>query len=235
MSATCASHQPLPAIFMNEQQTHFKAWFDKTIKEQFEIRQELIGQSIVEIFYTPKVEGWDINIIDDTVIHLPLGYLTFVTSNGLIYEINTNYQSFCGGLFGIMLTKKTTRETHNPTVYTLTNYTQMDKKWNDISKNKISKVEWNWKEPTLKSNQVVLTRNEVQKYIFEDCFVPENLVFEFDNKQKILFFGLEPDTENTEVQTYSLISCGEEIMIFLDETKLKNWNINTIGYQIEIN
>lgn len=218
---------------MDTQQTHFNTWFDKTINEQLEIRQELIGQTIAEIFYTPKVEGWDIAIKDETVIHLPLGYLTFVTSNGHIYEINTNYQSFCGGLFGITLNKKDSKETHNPIAYALTNYMLLDKKWSDISKFKISKIEWNWKEPTCNANQQVLTKRDIKKYLFADCFVPENFVFHFDNGQKVYFFALEPDEEILDKQTYKLLSCGEEIMIFFDESKLQNWNINTIGFQIQ--
>lgn len=37
----------LPVIFMNTQKTHFRTWFDQFIKDQFEIRKELIGESIV--------------------------------------------------------------------------------------------------------------------------------------------------------------------------------------------
>ena len=84
-----ASIYELPVIFMDIHQTHFKDWFDKTINNQLEIRQELVGQSITEIFYTSQVDGWDIHIKDETVVHLPLGYLTFVTSKGHIYEFAT--------------------------------------------------------------------------------------------------------------------------------------------------
>jgi hypothetical protein len=219
---------------MDTQHTNFKYSFDKTIKDQSEIRQELIGQTIVEIFYTPKVEGWDINIEDETVIHLPLGYLTFVTSTGLICEINTCYQSFCGGLFGIMLERKLTKETHNPVVYPLTNYMLIDKKWNDVSKFKITQINWNWNEPTFKSNQQLLTKIEAQKYLFEDCFVPESFVFHFENGKKIYFFSFEPDEEIKDKQTYKLLTCGEELMIFLDETKLQTWGIKTFGFQIMV-
>ena len=219
---------------MDIHQTHFKTWFDKTINDQSEIRQELIGQTIAEIFYTPKVEGWDITIKDETVIHLPLGYLTFVTSSGRIYEINTNYQSFYSGLFGITLNKQDSKETHNPTAFDLINYMLLDKKWSDLSKFKIGKIEWNWKEPSCKANKQILTKREIKNYLFKDCFVPENLVFHFDNGQKVYFFALEPDGEMLDTETYKLISCGEEIMIFLDESKLQNWNINTIGFQIQL-
>ena len=219
---------------MDTHQTHFRDWFDKTLNDQSEIRQELIGQSITEIFYTPQVEGWDINIKDETVIHLPLGYLAFVTSKGHIYEINTNYQSYCGGLFGIMLTKQLTRETHNPTAFPLTNYMLLDKKWSDVSKFKISQIDWNWNEPTFNLNQQVLTKSEAQKHVFKDCFLPENFVFHFDNGQKLYFFSFEPDAEIKDKQTYKLLSCGEEIIIFFDETKLQSWDINKIGFQISV-
>jgi hypothetical protein len=217
---------------MDTHKIHFKAWFNKTINDQLEIRQELIGQSIAEIFYTPKVEGWDINIKDETIIHLPLGYLTIVTSLGHIYEINTNYQSFCGGLFGIMLAKKLTKETHSLAAFPLTNYILLDKKWSDISKFKLSQIDWNWNEPTFNPNQHVLIKSKAQKYIFEDCFLPESFVFHFDNGQKVYFFSFEPDAEIKDNQTYKLLSCGEEIMIFFDETKLLDWDIKTTGFQI---
>ena len=219
---------------LQSQKEHFKSWFDRTIKEQSEIRQELIRQSITEIFYTLRVEGWDINIKDETVLHLPLGYLIFVTSSGNIYEINTNYQSFCGGLFGIMLHKRDTKETHNSTAFPLINYMLLDKKWSNISKLKINQIEWNWNEPTYKASEQILTKQEAGRYLFEDCFVPENKAFHFDNGQKIYFFALEPDEEITNRQTYKLLSCGEELIVFLDETKLQNWNINTIGFQIQV-
>ena len=219
---------------LQTQKEHFSNWFDRTIKEQSEIRQELIGQSIVEIFYSTRIQGWDIDIKDDTVIHLPLGYVTFVTSSGNIYEINTNYQSFCGGLFGLMLHRKSTKETHNPAEFPLTDFMLLDKKWSDIRNLKINQVDWNWNDPTYKVNQRILTKQEVQKYLFDDCFVPESLVFHFDNKQKIYFFALEPDEEVVDNQTYRLMSCGEELMIFMDETKLQKWNINRIGFQIQV-
>ncbi|TAM97238.1 MAG: hypothetical protein EPN39_11770 [Chitinophagaceae bacterium] len=219
---------------LQSQKEHFKSWFDRTIKEQSEIRQELIGQSITEIFYTQRVEGWDITIKDETVIHIPLGYLTFVTSNRNIYEINTSYQSFCGGLFGIMLRKKETKETYNPSIFPLINQMVLDNKWSNISKLKINQIEWNWTEPTYKASHQILTKREALKYLFEDCFLPENLTFQFDNEKKIYFFVLEPDEEIIDKQTYKLLSCGEELMIFLDETKLRIWNINTIGFQIQV-
>lgn len=217
---------------MDIHQTHFKDWFDKTINNQLEIRQELVGQSITEIFYTSQVDGWDIHIKDETVVHLPLGYLTFVTSKGHIYEINTDYQSFNGGLFGIMLTRKGTKENHNPTAFPLTNYMLLEKKWCDINKLKINQIDWNWNEPTFNSNQQTLTKSEAYEYIFEDCFLPENLVFRFDNGRKIYFFSFEPDAKIKDKETYKLLRGGEEIMIFFDETKFQSWDINTIGFQL---
>ena len=220
---------------MQNNKAHFISWFDKTIQEQSVIRQELIGQSITGIFYTPKVEGWDIDIKDKEVIHLPLGYLTFATSCGNNYRINTNYQSWCGGIFGIMLERIIRIETHNPTVFPLTNQLLLADKWNYIKGAKIKQVDWYWKrEPNCKLNGQSLTIKKVQKYLFEDCFLPESLVFHFDNAKSSYFFALEPDKEFVDKKTYKLISGGEEIMIFLDNKKFKNWDITSIGFQIQV-
>jgi len=176
---------------LQNDKAHFISWFDRTIKEQFLVRQELIGQSIVEIFYTPKVEGWGIDIKVKDIIHLPLGYLTFVTSSGKNYRVNTNYQSWCGGLFGIMLERIESSETHDPTVFPLTNYMLLDDKWNDIKGSKVKEVDWYWKrEPNCKLTGQHLALGEVQDYLFEDCFLPESLVFHFDNTKKYTFLLL---------------------------------------------
>lgn len=218
---------------MDTQQTHFKSWFDANFKEQFTIRQELIGQSLDGIFYTPKVEGWDIDLKENNVIHLPLGYLTFVTSNGNNYRIHTNYQTWSGGIFGIILKKTINNEVHIPTVFPLVNYILQDEKWKIIKGSKIKQVDWNWKrEPNCKLNEQSLSLTEIQKYLLEDSFVPESLVFHFDNDKCIYFFAFEPDEENVENQTFKLLSGGEEIMIFFNDIDLKRWDITSIGFQI---
>ena len=77
------------------QREKFKSWFDTTINQQFQLRQELVEQTLEGIFYTSKVDGWDIELEDSGAIHLPLGYLTLVTTTGNLYRIDTNYQSWC--------------------------------------------------------------------------------------------------------------------------------------------
>ena len=218
---------------MQNHKTHFISWFDKTIKEQSVIRQELIGQSFTGIFYTPKVEGWDINITDEEVIHLPLGHLTFATSTGNNYQINTNYQSWCGGIFGIMLEKVVTTETHIPTDSQLTNHMLLNDKWNYIKDAKLKQVDWYWKrEPNCKLNGQSLTISSVQNYLFEDSFVPESLAFHFDNSKSLYLFALEPDEKLVEKKAYKLLSGGEELMIFFNNKKFRNWGITSIGFQI---
>jgi hypothetical protein len=73
--ATLPSPKPLPAIFMDTlqlQREKFKTWFDTTIVKQFQLRQELVGQTFEGIFYTSKVEGWDIELDGSGAIHIPL-------------------------------------------------------------------------------------------------------------------------------------------------------------------
>ena len=218
---------------LQSQKEQFKSWFDTTIQEQFKIREELIGQSVEGIFYTPQVDGWDIDLKGNNAVHLPLGYLTFVTSAGNTYRMETNYQTWCGGIFGIMLEKIIKNETHNPIVFPLINQFLQNEKWNIIKDAKIKQVDWNWKRETdCKLNGQNLSIREAHKFLLEDSFAPESLVFHFDNNKSIFFFALEPDEEICDKQTYTLISGGEEIMIFFDETDLKRWDIHIIGFQI---
>jgi hypothetical protein len=111
----------------------------------------------------------------------------------------------------------------------------LDDKWNCIKDEKIKQVNWYWKrEPNCKLNGQSLTINKVQKYLFEDCFLPESLAFHFGNTKAIYFFALEPDEELVDKKTHKLLSGGEEIMIFLDDKKFEDWNISSIGFQIQI-
>ena len=63
--------------------------------------------------------------------------------------------------------------------------------------------------------------------------MPESFLFHFDNDISVFFFALEPDALFEDEKTYTLISGGEEILIFFDKADLKRWNINTIGFQIQ--
>lgn len=215
------------------QKEMFKSWFDTTIAQQFQLRQELVGQTLEGIFYTSKVEGWDIDLEGSGVIHLPLGYLTLETTTGKLYRIDTNYQSWCGGIFGILLSKIDVNETHNATVFPLVNQLLHDEIWDSIKGAKIKQIDWNWKRETnCKLDGQILSIKKAYKYLSEDSFVPENLVFHFDNDKSIFFFALEPDEQLEDKKSYTLIGGGEEILIFFDKADLKHWNINTIGFQI---
>lgn len=215
------------------QKEKFKSWFDTTINQQFQLRQELVGQTLEGIFYTSKVDGWDIELEDSGAIHLPLGYLTIVTTTGNLYRIDTNYQSWCGGIFGILLSKIDVKETHNATVFPLVNQLLHDETWDSIKEAKIKQIDWNWKrEPHCKLNGQILSIKQAHKYLSEDSFVPESFVFHFDNDKSIFFFALEPDEQLEDKKSYTLISGGEEILILFDKADLKRWNINTIGFQI---
>src|SRR5579875_4028814 len=135
------------------QRGKFKSWFDTTINQQFQLRHELIGQILEGIFYTPTVDGWDIELTNSGAIHLPLGYLTLATTTGNLYRMDTSYQSLCGGIFGILLNKIEVNETHNPTVFPLINQFLQDRKWDCIRGAKIRQVDWNWKrEPDCQLN-----------------------------------------------------------------------------------
>jgi hypothetical protein len=215
------------------QREKFRSSFDTTIRKQFQLRQELVGQTLEGMYYTSKVEGWDIEFDGSGAIHIPLGYLTFGTTIGNFYRIHTIYQTWCGGIFGILLEKITENETHNPKAFPLINQFFQDEKWKSIKGAKIKEVDWNWKcEPDCKLNGQSLSIKQSHKFLSEDSFVPESLVFHFDNDKSIFFFALEPDEEIEEKKTYTLISGGEEIIIFFDTADLKRWNINTLGFQI---
>lgn len=132
-----------------------------------------------------------------------------------------------------MLEKITNNETHNPTVFPLINQFLQDEKWNSIKGAMIKQVDWNWKrKPDCKLNGQMLSIREAHEFLLEDSFVPESLVFHFECNKSIFLFALEPDEEISEKQSYTLISGGEEMMIFFDEADLKQWDINTIGFQI---
>jgi len=211
----------------------FRSWFDTTINEQFQLRHELVGQTLEGIFYTPKVDGWDIELTDSGAIHLPLGYLTMATSTGNFYRMDTNYQSWSGGIFGILLSKIDVIETHNPQVFPLVKQFFQNNTWDSFKGAKIKQIDWNWKrEPNCKQDGKILSIKQAHKYLLEDSFVPESFVFHFDNNKNVFFFALEPDTLLEDQKTYTLISGGEEILIFFDKADLKRWNINTIGFQI---
>lgn len=218
---------------LQKQKADFRNFFEKFLQEQNRIRQELIGQGIEEIFYMTEVEGWDIKIKDETAIHLPYGYLNFTATSGQSYRINTNYQTFCGGIFGIALERLNTNETHNPASVPLIDYMLSDERWTAIKDTKITHIDWNWKrEPNCRLDGQTLTMKKAEKYVFEDCFAPDNLAFHFNNGRTVYFFAHEPDEENIENQTYKLLSGGEEIMIFFDMARLQEWGISSLGFLI---
>ena len=216
------------------QREKFKSWFDTIINQQFQLRQELVGQTLEGIYYTSKVDGWDIDLTDSGVVHLPLGYLTIATTTGHFYRMDTNYQSWCGGIFGILLSKIDVNESHNPNVFPLVNQFFQDETWDNIKGAKIKQIDWNWKrEPNCKLDGQILSIKQAHKYLVEDSFVPESFLFHFDNDISVFFFALEPDALFEDEKTYTLISGGVEILIFFDKADLKRWNINTIGFQIQ--
>jgi hypothetical protein len=134
---------------------------------------------------------------------------------------------------GYFLEKITDNETHNPKAFPLINQFLIDEKWKGTKGAKIKQVDWNWKrEPDCKLNGQSISIRQSHKFLSEDSFIPESLVFHFDNDKSIFFFALEPDEQNEEKKTYTLISGGEEIIIFFDKADLKRWNINTLGFQI---
>ena len=218
---------------LKDQKTLFADWFENTIKEQALIRKELAGQTITTIFYSSKVEGWGIDIKDETVNHLPYGFLTFETDKGNCYRIDTNYQTWSGGIFGIMLQKITADKIQDET-NTSINHLLIEKNWLAVDQCKIVHIEWNWTRRlnSRKSGLSILALSKAKKYLFEDEFVPENLVFHFDNGKKIYFFALEPDEELLVSKTYKILGGSEEIMIFFEEGRLNDWDITSLGFQI---
>jgi hypothetical protein len=133
-----------------------------------------------------------------------------------------------------MIHKLTTNASHNPLIYPLLNYLSIDKRWEFLKNNIICDISWNWKRGLLKVDDgLTLPLNQAKKYLFEDCFVPESLIFHFTNNTILYLFALEPDGNLTANNSYNLIGCGEEIMIFIGNSKLKDWGISNIGFQIE--
>ena len=213
----------------------FRNWFYKTNKEQFEIRQKMVGQQIVAAFYSPFVDGWDIEIKDETIFHIPMGFITLQLSDNNYYRINTSYQSWCGGIFGILIEPIDFNKFSETIFETDKAYFNSNKNWSTISNSELLSIDWNWKrEPNCKLDGQTLTLNQAENYLYEDCFVPDNLVFHFSNGETIYFFSLEPDAEIVNNKTYTLISGGEEIMVFFKADRLKKWEINTLGFEILI-
>ena len=218
---------------VKEHKELFQKYFKELIKEQSLIRNDMLGHSISSIYYTPKLDAWNIDIKDENIIHLPMGVVTLVLSNGKHYQINTNYQSWSGRSFGVLLKKLEKEEFTKNKLELDKDYYNKEHIWSPFQDVLITKVNWNWKtkleEP---KNGKKLSLSLASKYIFEDYFVPESLILEFENKEKVFFFGLEPDEKKTYNNTYSLIRGGEELIIFLNENKLERWNLKNIGFQI---
>lgn len=213
----------------------FKKYFLKTIQEQSSIRKEMIGKSIDAIYYAPKVEGLNVDIKDESVIHVPMGYLTLQLPDSQLYRLNTNYQTWWGGIYGILIERIHAVDFFNNKFKPEENQIVYNKSWQFIRGQRIENIKWNWKtEPYDKNEGKILTAKEALDYLYEDSFLPNNLVFKFENNKSIYFFALEPDAEVSDKSIYTFIPGGEEIMVFLDESKLPTWNIFNKGFEIEI-
>jgi len=205
----------------------FRDYVYHTIHEQSLIRDEMIGQSIVSIYYAPIIEGWDFDFKDKKVIHIPMGVLTIKMSNGLFYQMNTNYQDFGGGGFGVLLKKVSEDEFENSRYKLDLDYFGRGGVWNGFQRKKIDGVKCKWSSYShfLKEDKEI-DLVEVEEYLYRDYFVPVQLIFEFEDGQKLFFFALEPDDEIPEKSIYMLHQCGEELMIFFDEATIKYWGLN---------
>lgn len=202
----------------------------KMLYQQAELRKEMVGQRIIAAFYTSKIEGYNIDIKDSTIIHIPTGSIILQLSNHNYYQIYTNYQTWSGGEYGLMLKKLDINKFEK--LKTDKNYFEENTNWQLLNKQKIISIQWNWKTaPNCTLDKQGLTARQAKELIYIGCW-PDNFIFHFSNEQKIYFFALEPDSEIEPKKTYTLISGGEEIMIFFDETKLKHWEITTIGFEI---
>ena len=115
------------------------------IKEQFFIRNEIIGCHLQAIYYAPKLDAWDFDIKDESVIHIPMGILTFKLSNGNYYQLNTNYQEFNSGSFGILI-DKIEEEAFLRNKFDLDiDYFNQLKVWDKFKKLSIESINWKWK------------------------------------------------------------------------------------------
>lgn len=221
---------------MNNQEVYrrnYSKWIDNLFVQQQQLFEELIGQVIIEIRYTNELEGWDIDIQDESIIHIPMGFVNFKTEKGGYYRIITNFQSYQGGYYGILLEKYDEHELmtklHEKDV---NHYDQSI--WEPIHSQTIQKIEWNWKsisEKFMEGKEV--TRTQIQQILYEKDLVLDNLIIHFSYGRKIFFFALEPDNKLEDKNTYYLLSGGEELMIFFDEEKLVKWDITTFGFKIK--
>ncbi len=187
----------------------------------------MIGKGIDAIYYAPKVEGWE-EIKDKEVIHVPMGFLTIQLSDTTFYKLNTDYQSWCGGIFGIQIERIQAKEFFENKYVQDENNLNVNKNWQAIAGQRIRNIKWYWKTD---SNEVldgtVLNDEDALEFLFEDLFLPESIVFTFENNKKVYFSAFAPDSD------YKLITGAEEIMIFFDEAKLLQWGIASKGFEIE--
>jgi len=167
---------------------------------------------------------------DSSVIHVQTGFIILQLSNDTYYQLNTTYQTYAGGEFGIMLKKLDAEKFENEKYLSDKNYFKIDKNWQSVDNEEIVNIHWNWKiEPNCKLNGQTL---QVEKFIYEDSVIPNNFIFHFSNGQKIHFFVLEPDTKIEDKEIYTFVHGGEEIMIFFDENRLNYWELTTVGFEI---
>jgi hypothetical protein len=220
---------------IEEHKKIFRDFFLEKTNEQFLIRSEMIGHHILSVYYTSKLEAWDFDIKDESVIHVPTGILTIKLSNGNYYQLNTNYQDLSGGSYGILIDKIEEKSFLRQKFDLDTDYFSELKRWDKFKKISIDSIKWKWnaKGKIYKRGTVLALKKITEDFIYN--FVPESLVLKFDNNETIHILALEPDAEIPDKETYTLLSCGEEFMIFLDENKLEKWDLSNLGFEIQTN
>jgi hypothetical protein len=215
---------------------NYKNGYSEKIKNlilyQHSLICKLIGQKIIDVYYRDIMDGWDFEITDPDVRHVPEGILFLITNNIQFYKIDTSYQSWSGGEFGLVI-KDSNQEDLNQMGYSSCLKTTDTNIFSNVIGTEILEIRWHWKleqiEPLKSININILCTN-----ITDKDYYPDNLEIAFKNGNRIYIFAAEPDNYLEESNTYTLIGAGEELMIFRTWKKAEEWGIKTKGFKIEL-
>ena len=208
-------------------------WFKSQVETQNKLTSELIGDSICDVFYTDNLKEWDIDIIQNNVIHVPTGYISFVTKQNKYYRINTDYQSWSGSEFGLLLESQTKNE-FKIKLQEKDIIKSNEKKWLEVLDSEITDVSLNWKYEREYNSFEGLSKNynTIAARILTTDYFPDNLSVKFKNGKELFIVAAEPDYEVGNNRYYLNIA-GEELMVFFDRNEMEKWGIKTLGFTIK--
>lgn len=210
----------------------YRDWFKDTFIEQQQLLSTLVGQSIKEVIYTHQLEGWDIDLPQNNVIHIPTGFLIMLTHQENCYRLFPNFQDYDNTGFGMTIEALSHQELEEKKWETDQNQSAT-KQWSSVLHTTISSVNLHWRNHIKQSSK----RSEVRD-LETVCSklptvnpLPEILHIKFSNDQELILLAAEPDSDLDD-HKYTLLRFGEETMLFFDIKTLEAWGIPGVGYRI---